>query len=95
MPVGSGRSIDFITTMFVRAPFLVVVAGAVMSVGWVVVFVVLRMCWRVFRMWPFAVGMEGGRCLLTRLVVKPGKVVRNPLMIALVHVVVTGLQHAW
>ena len=92
-PVGSLGSMDFRETMFVRA--LPVLFGvAVISVCSLVSSFVLRMCCRVSFMWPFAVASDGGRCFCTNCAVSPGKVAKNPLVMALHHVCGTGLQQA-
>ena len=36
---------------------------------------------------------EGGRCSVMSLVVRPGQVEKNPALIALIHVVITGQKH--
>ena len=46
--------------------------------------------WYCWRRWPRAVLNEGGRCFVMSLVVRPGQVEKNPALIALIHVVITG-----
>ena len=36
---------------------------------------------------------EGGRCFVMSLVVRPGQFEKNPALIALIHVVITGQKH--
>ena len=47
-----------------------------------------------FRMWPFAVAIDFGRCLRTRLDVRPGQVAKNPAPISLIDADGTGLKAA-
>ena len=49
--------------------------------------------WYCWRRWPRAVLTEGGRCFVMSLVVRPGQVEKNPALIALIHVVITGQKH--
>ena len=51
--------------------------------------------WYCWRRWPRAVLTEGGRCFVMSLVVRPGQVEKNPALIALIHVVITGQKHIW
>ena len=39
-----------------------------------------------------AVFNEGGRCFVMSLLVRPGKVEKNPAFIALIHIVTTGIK---
>ena len=49
--------------------------------------------WYCWRRWTRAVLTEGGRCFVMSLVVRPGQVEKNPALIALIHVVITGQKH--
>jgi len=54
-----------------------------------------RRPWHSWRRWPLVVAMDLWRCFCTRSAVRPGQVVKCPASMALSHVDVMGLQHAW
>ena len=62
------------------------------SGGWVLVD---RTFWHAILRWPFSVSMDLGRCLRTRLDMRPGQVVKNPVSMALHQVFMTVLKQAW
>ena len=44
--------------------------------------------------WPLEVAMIFGKCARTSLLVRPGHVLKNPVLMAAIHVLGTGLNHA-
>ena len=46
-------------------------------------------------MWPLAVAIEVGRCLVLLADVNPGQVEKLPLLMAFWRVSFTGLKHTW
>ena len=51
-----------------------------------------RVFWYCWRRWPRAVFNEGGRCFVMSLLVRPVQVDKTPEVIALIHVITTGLK---
>ena len=71
------------------------VASAVSGVARVVaVFIIALMPCLISRMCPRTVGLDFGRCLRTRLDVRPGPVGNRPVSIAFIQVEGTGLKAA-
>ena len=56
------------------------------------VFLVDGMFCRSWRRCPFAVAMILGKCFRTRAELRPGHVVKKPVVIAVVHVDTTGMK---
>ena len=62
------------------------------SKGWVNFWLGAAKVFLVSLRWPWAVGINLGKCLRKMGLVSPGQVVKRPLSMAFVHVSTTGLQ---